>query len=83
MAGSGADLPSEYNICTSAARATRVSYTAGSDSMRLLYFGDQVRIPAGSVLLWRPTTLHAVLKHTDPSPRKALHISYGTHSQPK
>ena len=37
-----------------------------------------VRAPAGSVLIWRPTTLHAVLPHTHPGePRKALHVSYG------
>ena len=36
-----------------------------------------VRAPAGSVVVWRPTTLHAVLPHSDDAARKALHISYG------
>ena len=37
-----------------------------------------VRAPAGSVVLWRPTTLHAVLPHEDPAgPRLAVHVSYG------
>ena len=37
-----------------------------------------VRAPAGSALIWRPTTLHAVQPHRHPDePRKALHVSYG------
>ena len=37
----------------------------------------EIRPPPGSVLLWRPTTLHAVKPHRSQNARKALHVSYG------
>ena len=38
----------------------------------------EIRASAGSVVLWRPTTLHAVLPHKDTAgPRLAMHVSYG------
>jgi ectoine hydroxylase-related dioxygenase (phytanoyl-CoA dioxygenase family) len=36
-----------------------------------------VRVPAGSVLLWRSTSLHAVTQNKSGEARMALHVSYG------
>ena len=36
----------------------------------------ELRVPAGSALLWRPTTLHSVTPNLSNSFRKALYISY-------
>ena len=37
----------------------------------------ELRVPAGSALLWRPTLLHGVTPNLSRSFRKALYISYG------
>ena len=37
----------------------------------------ELRVPAGSALLWRPTILHSVTPNRSKNPRKALYISYG------
>ena len=36
----------------------------------------ELRVPAGSAMLWRPTLLHGVTPNLSKSPRKALYISY-------
>ncbi len=36
----------------------------------------KLRVPAGSALLWRPTTLHSVTPNLSESYRKVLYISY-------
>jgi ectoine hydroxylase-related dioxygenase (phytanoyl-CoA dioxygenase family) len=37
----------------------------------------ELRVPAGSAMLWRPTMLHSVTPNLSKSFRKALYISYG------
>ena len=37
----------------------------------------ELRVPAGSALLWRPTILHSVTPNLSKNFRKALYISYG------
>ncbi len=36
----------------------------------------ELRVPAGSAMLWRPTTLHAVTPNLSKSFRKAIYVSY-------
>ena len=35
-----------------------------------------VRVPAGSVMLWRPTLLHSVSPNLSATERKAIYVSY-------
>ena len=61
-------VPGSYNW-TPSQRATWESWLDPKDIFEL-------RVPAGSVMLWRPTILHSVTPNLSQSVRKALYISY-------